>query len=60
MKISDVVKRYFVLLTIFIIGVFFAGCSIIGGIFKAGVWVGIIVVVIILMIVFYLMSKFRK
>ena len=32
-------------------------CEVIGGIFKAGVWVGILIVVAIIVIVFWLFKK---
>jgi hypothetical protein len=35
-------------------------CEAIGAIFKAGVWVGIIIIVIILVIIFWLIRKFSK
>ena len=35
-------------------------CDIIGGIFKAGVWAGIIVVVIVVLIVGYIIAKIRR
>lgn len=38
----------------------FSGCEIIGGIFKAGMAVGIIVVVVIIMLIFFIISKFKK
>ncbi len=34
----------------------FTGCEIVGGIFKAGVWVGIILVVIVIVVILRLMS----
>lgn len=34
-----------------------SGCEIIGGIFKAGVWVGILVVVVVLALIFFLFRK---
>ena len=37
-----------------------SGCSAIEGIFKAGVWVGIIVVVVVILLVIWLISAFRK
>ncbi|MBS1525136.1 MAG: phosphatidate cytidylyltransferase [Bacteroidetes bacterium] len=37
-----------------------SGCSVIGGIFKAGVAVGIIVVVIVIAIIIWLISLFMK
>ncbi len=37
-----------------------SSCEIIGGIFKAGVWVGVIVVAIVVGIIMWLMGKARK
>jgi len=34
-----------------------SGCQIVEGIFKAGVWVGVIVVVLIIALVLFLLSK---
>ena len=36
------------------------GCEVIGGIFKAGVFVGVIIVILIIGIIFFIISKFRK
>ena len=36
-----------------------SGCEIVGGVFKAGMWVGVIMVVLIVALVFYLISRFR-
>lgn len=38
----------------------FTGCEAIGDIFKAGVWVGIIVVIVILAIIAFIISLFKK
>ncbi len=35
-----------------------SGCEIIGDIFKAGVWVGIILVVLVIALIFWLIKKF--
>jgi len=35
-------------------------CEVIGGIFKAGVWVGILVVVVIIVIIIWIFSRFRQ
>lgn len=35
-------------------------CEAIAGIFKAGIWVGIVIVVIIVAIIFWLINKARK
>ena len=40
--------------------VLFSSCAAIGGIFKAGMWVGIIVVVVIVALVLWLIGKARK
>ena len=37
-----------------------SGCSAIEGIFKAGVWVGIIVVVVVILVIIWIISAFRK
>lgn len=37
-----------------------ASCSVIGDIFEAGVWVGVIIVVLIIVAIGYLFSKFRR
>ncbi|MBL3657368.1 hypothetical protein [Fulvivirga sediminis] len=36
------------------------GCEVIGGIFKAGFWTGIIVVFLIVAIIIWLVVKFRR
>jgi len=36
------------------------GCAVVGGIFKAGVWVGVLAVVFIVGIILYLVSKAGK
>lgn len=38
----------------------FTSCDVIGGIFKAGVWTGIIAVFIIVVILIYIFSRFRR
>ena len=40
--------------------VFLPGCQIIGDIFKAGVWVGIFLVVVIVGLIFWLIGKGKK
>ena len=42
------------------IAIVFSSCEAIAGIFKAGVWVGIIIVVVIIALVFWLISKAGK
>jgi hypothetical protein len=36
---------------------FLPGCAVVGGIFKAGVWVGVLGVVIIVGIILYIVSR---
>lgn len=38
----------------------FQSCSLIGDIFQAGMWVGIIIVVIIVLLIIFLISKLRR
>ena len=40
--------------------VFLSSCSAIAGIFKAGIWFGVIGVVVIVAIIFWLINKARK
>ena len=48
------------LLPVFILLVSLSSCEAIEGIFKAGVWVGIIIVVGIIALIFWLISRFRR
>jgi len=36
------------------------GCEIVGGIFKAGVWVGIVLVVLVLAGLYWIVAKLRR
>jgi hypothetical protein len=38
----------------------FSGCAVAGGIFKAGVWLGVLGVVVVIIIILLLVSKSRK
>jgi hypothetical protein len=51
------VRRLFLLL---LLAVATSGCTIIGGIFKAGFWSGIIVVVLIVVGIVFLVGKARR
>ncbi|HKP32866.1 MAG TPA: hypothetical protein VJT83_09065 [Chitinophagaceae bacterium] len=35
-------------------------CEVVGGIFKAGIWTGIIVVVLVVVLIFWLINRGRK
>jgi hypothetical protein len=39
---------------------FLAGCQVVGGIFKAGVWAGIILVVAVIVLIIYLISRMGR
>ncbi|MEO8568416.1 MAG: phosphatidate cytidylyltransferase [Ginsengibacter sp.] len=45
---------------LFVIAFTLSSCEAIAGIFKAGVWVGVIIVVVIIAVIFWLINKSRK
>jgi hypothetical protein len=47
------------LLLLILLGVSSAGCQVIGDIFQAGMWVGVIGVVLVIAIVGFIASRFR-
>jgi cytosine/uracil/thiamine/allantoin permease len=49
--------KYFPLALIALLATTLASCSAIEGIFKAGVWSGVIVVVIVLAVIIWIISK---
>ena len=51
-------KRIGLLATILSTITLFSSCEVIGGIFKAGMWSGIIIVVIVVALIIWLISKF--
>ena len=48
------------LLLLKILAVVASGCSVIGGIFKAGVWVGALMVILIIMAILFIVAKTRS
>jgi uncharacterized membrane protein YkvI len=38
----------------------FAGCAVFGDVFKAGMWIGVIVVVAVIALVLWLLRKMRR
>jgi len=52
--------RYSLFLCLMLLAATLSSCEVIGDIFKAGAYTGIIGVVIILLLVFWLLSKFRR
>jgi len=53
-------KRFSQVLFLSLTLVLFNSCAVIEGIFKAGVWVGILFVVAIIAVVIWIISKFFK
>jgi hypothetical protein len=53
-------SRLFLLLVLLAACVSASGCEVIGGIFKAGFWAGIIMVVLVVAIVMFIVSKARS
>ena len=43
-----------------LLGVPLAGCEVVGGIFKAGFWVGAIAVIAVVLILVFVVGKFRS
>ena len=50
-------KRHFPLALIALLATTLTSCELIGGIFKAGVWSGVIIVVIVLALIIWLLAK---
>jgi hypothetical protein len=53
-------NRIYPLLFLFIASLTLTSCEAIGDIFKAGMWVGVILVVAVVALVFWLLRKIRK
>ena len=41
------------------LGVTFAGCAVVGGIFKAGVWVGALAVIAVVLVIVFAVTKIK-
>jgi hypothetical protein len=52
--------RWLMLTLLVLSTLFLGGCEIVGGIFKAGMWVGVIGVVLVLVIIGFLVTKLRR
>jgi hypothetical protein len=59
LEASDMVTRSTGLLLLVLLAVSGAGCEVIGGIFKAGVWVGGLGVILVLILVAFVVMKVR-
>ena len=53
-------KNLSLLTLLMILAVSSAGCEVIGGIFKAGMWVGVIMAALIIVVVFWILGKVRR
>jgi hypothetical protein len=53
-------KKYTYLPVLFLLAISFSSCEVIGGIFKAGVWTGIIAVVLVVALIIWLISRATK
>jgi hypothetical protein len=54
-------KQYSLLwLCLLAVAMTFTSCEIIGDIFQAGIWVGIILVVVIVLLILWLVGRFRR
>ncbi|MEO8078772.1 MAG: phosphatidate cytidylyltransferase [Acidobacteriota bacterium] len=47
------------LLLLVLLALMASGCAVVGGIFKAGVWVGAIVAILIIVVVLFIVGKAR-
>ena len=52
--------RLFNILAVALAALSLAGCEAIGGIFKAGMWVGVLAVVAVIVLIGFVISRFRK
>ena len=43
-----------------LLGVPLAGCEVVGGIFKAGVWVGALAVIVVVVLLVFVVGKFKR
>jgi hypothetical protein len=48
------------LVTLVLLAVPLAGCEVVGGIFKAGFWVGAVAVIVIVLVLVFVVGKFRS
>ncbi|WP_194975068.1 hypothetical protein [Aquiflexum lacus] len=53
----DMKNQILKILALFLFMITFTGCSVIGDIFEAGLWVGVIIVVLIIVFVFWIIKK---
>jgi cytosine/uracil/thiamine/allantoin permease len=54
--LKNMKKRFLGFCSFFLLSVL-SGCSVVGGIFKAGVWVGVLLVILVIGLIIYLVSR---
>lgn len=59
-KNQNMKKNLFNVGLFFLVLTVFSGCDLIGGVYRLGVWSGIIMVVLLVVLVFYLINKINK
>jgi len=52
-------SRYALILLVVLVSMTSAGCEVIGDIFKAGVWVGMLMVVVVIALIGFVAAKIR-
>lgn len=55
----DLLSRYWMLVVLVLAAVTVSGCEAIAGIFKAGMWTGVVMVVILIAIVGFVATRIR-
>ena len=58
--IKNMQKNLSVLITLLVLAVSVSSCEVVGGIFKAGVWTGFIVIVLVVALILWLVSRGRN
>jgi len=53
-------KNILLIITSLLLLMLFPGCEIVGGIFKAGVWTGVVFVILIIVLIIYLLRRMNK
>ncbi len=53
-------KRSTLFISLAFITAFFISCEAVGDVFKAGIWMGIIIVVLVVGLIFWLINKAKK
>jgi hypothetical protein len=56
---AQLLSRYLPITLLVLASTTFAGCEVVGGIFKAGVWAGVLMVVVLVAIVGFIATRVR-